>query len=863
MSKLAASISIQVLPPSAIARERSRPLGIADVFAAQLTPQGDTGDIYFPGDPRVGLTTDAAMGQAAFDYISSSLDFVVFEKDGRCRFGMAGIGIGGARSAGGFVLKAREIPVNCVMRGYNPSAAGAIEMPEGRELWRFRSMRSAGGWSQRLPDRAGASSAVYNAIQAANKTLEVVSVNQLRAHEGFAARIEWIGTHEGQTNDMGFRLWWGGKYSIVFRESLARKIVTPELNILGPKIEGQAAPNWQLLRRLDLQSGFRFEGTTIIRVMLLGGITVVSINGESWWVRLDNAYGWDAAPIRWTALGVSPAVELSRLSYLSPDTITVTETAPPTGTQSLGVVRRKFTGVVQARGDGQSPTMLTAAKGWSDGGALIAIEPVLTSHFPANSDLTYEVALQADPQGILTPLASAAAIQVDSELPAAAPTALELRPFLQSYEVTLPEPEVSQDGSGTTTAQFTCTLNRRHLTRKAPAWESTLQQFSPITVDLGWDTYDSFSGSVITSRSRVFEGYVLNPDRELTAHNNQSLRLLAHDETCRFKDPAGFIDERFAPLDVIPNFTGADLYGAQAFQFLLELQSGVAMAASINGTGNPLAFFSSGHYPLLSYGATPGYFPSVEPIAEGGFTLPPPFGRYMMEWFAQLGGFDHAVFYWGISPLNPAAGVVPIYGDYRYIVAAWDALYDEAFTLPDDAYSAGDADVIFGTASVAMKAEKNYNEVRMYGKRPTDGALASLTPALPYAIGVAELPPTDANSAVQTWRRTLSAQLDYLDKAPGLAQNLANLTLAQLRGVEPKEVTFTIPRGDTGLHWGRRIRARMERASSTKQSDGTLGINSLEEFRIKQVTHRGTIGGDTSKWFETSIVARPMTSSGV
>jgi hypothetical protein len=127
--------------------------------------------------------------------------------------------------------------------------------------------------------------------------------------------------------------------------------------------------------------------------------------------------------------------------------------------------------------------------------------------------------------------------------------------------------------------------------------------------------------------------------------------------------------------------------------------------------------------------------------------------------------------------------------------------------------------------------------------------------------GRARVAPEDANSPERSgWARTQVLQQDYIGEMTddGFAQALAQLILSEFEGIAPRDVTVTLPRGNHKLHWGMKVKPKMQRA----KSDTTIGLDGVE-LRVTGAEHEWNwSGGDALQAFVSVLTCRTLSGNG-
>ena len=69
----------------------------------------------------------------------------------------------------------------------------------------------------------------------------------------------------------------------------------------------------------------------------------------------------------------------------------------------------------------------------------------------------------------------------------------------------------------------------------------------------------------------------------------------------------------------------------------MRIAQGETEAARFNGNGEPRRFLENDHPALIStLGDNAGLFPLSQPMAQNGFTFPPPFQQGPLDWVKTL-----------------------------------------------------------------------------------------------------------------------------------------------------------------------------------------------------------------------------------
>ena len=276
--------------------------------------------------------------------------------------------------------------------------------------------------------------------------------------------------------------------------------------------------------------------------------------------------------------------------------------------------------------------------------------------------------------------------------------------------------------------------------------------------------------------------------------------LTARDYSVLLQSPAGLVDGRFAPLDMLLHEKLADgdrtLQGWEGVEYILEQAISPEVAAGL------VHQFPDGHYDLLTHRLL------LDP-PQGGFFYPPPWGQGAYQWIMQLAERDFAVFFWAAKAGEPDA-VYPHYCNYyTYLQEAPEV------TLPDAVYGLGDLDNLVVRAGWRHEPAQDFNRVLVWGAPPGQGSLGGVMPALQAFSAEARIEddsPVPEQNIADTWERTklLRGSQFWLGR---VARVVALNVLRLLRGIDQRGVDITV-RGNPYLWWGWKVRPRMNAAAS-------------------------------------------------
>ena len=361
-------------------------------------------------------------------------------------------------------------------------------------------------------------------------------------------------------------------------------------------------------------------------------------------------------------------------------------------------------------------------------------------------------------------------------------------------------------------------------------WTDFLAKYHQCKLVLGWYSDD---GGVLTVEDDwcVLDGYVWSLDHRLPGYGENVVQVEFRDPIVRLQKPAGVIDSRFGPADMILAKKVADgdpphLYGREVVEYILGVVLGAAWAALLQTSASLDG--SSYHYDMLTYKNLTG------PPFGSGFFWPPPWGQSAMDWINTIAETDYAVFFFRPNPLDPTGPPQPNYAYYWDVVA-----HGAAIELNDAVVDPEDVDLLIQEAGSRQRPEHDYNVVAVWGHIPQDqGNYRDLLPALPQISGMAWIGDSglDEQSPYKTWERTLvkeGTQFWRSGVARVVAHNLARL----LTGVDPRSVPITLARGDAQFWWGDKVRLADSVIPGNEMRD-TDFLAPADVFRVMRVRHR-------------------------
>lgn len=435
--------------------------------------------------------------------------------------------------------------------------------------------------------------------------------------------------------------------------------------------------------------------------------------------------------------------------------------------------------------------------------------------------------------GSTTPLVHAVAIRQASTTRAARHNPIDLRPALLRATEKVSDPGL-QPG-----AQWTADVER-NLLEDCPIceadgtptgqvvgdnWTSYVKKYHRVRTFVAWR--DEFGTD--TAWQQRLDGYLMSNAPSVKGVNQWPTTLELRDWIVRLQQPAGLVDGRYAPLDLLAaqiaregrtttwgrNLQaqynlGPDLYAADAIHYILEERLGTAVADSLR------VYFDASYG---TWGRRRFREAFLSPQNKGGFMWPPPFGSDDLTWIRSLAASDgEALFFVGQAPnADGSTGWAAWYGNYFDLMAS----VPDPIVLPDANYAPGDNNLLVRQVQVRDEPQVDYNVVMVYANPPQSQTdLGGLFPVLPGYSAEARIQSGSSiaeQNISNTWERTLLIEHPYLF-SPEQTSAVALSVARWLRGVNLRHIGITC-RGLPALWWGWKIQLNMSGASSDPSLD--------------------------------------------
>lgn len=480
---------------------------------------------------------------------------------------------------------------------------------------------------------------------------------------------------------------------------------------------------------------------------------------------------------------------------------------------------------------------------------------------PARPTTLWDKLYHANWHASRSPLLQAVSLSYNSSYQSvAAAGAIDLRAAIEDADTTTCDPGISPVRS------FSCRVNH-DLLPKCRAynsggvdigeigddWHDYVGKHKPITVYAGWQDDETYGWGTNTwaqvmatgaylKELLMFGGYQTewNPRAEEYGANVGSIRA-----TCplmRLTKPAGLVDERYAPLDVLlaeKCKAGAhwdSLKGIDAIEYILQQTLG---PTDINYYPYPSTWHGLMSYELLT-----------SPPQGPKFFFPPPFGSDALSWIRQICSKDFSVFFYD-RDYNAGTGAwtwIPHYGNYWFFVAN-GATYSVA-----DAVHVAPWTPIYGLGEIAPheRGEHDINRTVVWAPQPGAPDTGGLFPVFPNYMGESVLHTSSvAGQGVDdSWERTHVVRGGGI-WWPWVPQAVAYCIMLFLRNTRMRSVTMRFPRGQVGMNWGDRITVD----AAHVQSDSTVEVTG-QTFRAARISHSWKFGSTPS--YTTTADCLPM-----
>lgn len=457
-----------------------------------------------------------------------------------------------------------------------------------------------------------------------------------------------------------------------------------------------------------------------------------------------------------------------------------------------------------------------------------------------------------------TPFLHAVSLHYRSRFKRLDDTPLDISPAVLTANCTHTDPGISPGKS------FGCTVDHDILPECVRLgethavehdWTQYVGKHRQITVAAAWRNADDEPwfywpavGYVPGGAAGMFSGYISEWNPSATGTGAGTGTISARDHLMRLEQPAGLIDERYAPLDLLwyqkhrTLKRAVDLHGWEAVHYIVEQTLGPTYLRYY-----PYPAGWAGKHGLLSYAL---FFAPPEGVA---FLYPPPWGSDALSWIRQICERDFAVFFWDRRYADGKWLWMPHYGNYWAFVhnAQEYPLRDhvEVEAVPWDAATA------LQQIAPHERGQADINRILVWGQPPRMASTQTdLWPTVPIYRGEGRIEESadESQGIAATWERTKVLKGPHFGW-PGVPQAVATLILSFVHNCRLRSTTFKT-RGQPGMSWGNL--PRMD--TGGPQSDLVTELHG-ERLRVARVQHRWDFGENVG--YTTTADCMPVPAS--
>lgn len=875
-------------------------LAICDVFSGTLVPSsGDSLKFQPAVNPNPNIAGEW-YGQPGYEGNPFNLEFVRFKSDGTAIFGAKAIEDGGKEDVAGWVISPRLTMLDAKI-GDNAEELGD---PDTTNL-NFEAID--GVWKTVPAYRKYLGTAIYNTSE--GYYWEARSQGDIPKNRSLIFNVSLLGRGEddkaeqsadpnaasqpiaviswGSYGDGGhFRLIWEDGQPIGVEKELPQK--DSETN----KIRYDLPLKWQRVLSLGTDAA-KFDRTRYtILVMRLAGRLVIVLNDKAYWYlerevtppASKNSTSDKVTPID-VDWGIGP-IECKLLNARMRLEVGVIKYSLPGGQLYSGNFRRS----IRRNDIITDSTVSRAFGGWSKRssqndsiGTHVLIE---TENI--GGKFVYQCTLTASPDGIDTPFVSKVMLQRDAVYTRPAATSLNATGALQSIRISRSMP--SRENSTGTTA--TVELDMKRLKDINGNMLDYATSYRKIEIRGRWQ--DSTGSVGNAPLMPLFQGYVTAFSDSLPGFATHTRTLRCRDASCLMQAPAGFIDHRYAPLDLffaakigaaldsvnqVPNMSKAVMYGWEMVKEILRLDMGTQFVTDLQ------VVFPKGHFPLMStdedrcgYIMAQAAFGGKQAPSNNGFMFPPPYKSHLWDWVSTIAEMDSAVFFMAPPIVNFAADPmtdnrngwpVPTYGRLQYwltkgprkIWVTGDNVYPEGTFGPEKTIQ-----FLIESLDLETRADRDFNHFYAASSPPgTD--MGGIMPGLRMSEAYVR---KGRNIAAASWRRTRDIQNEMAwAGGPGQAgvDALVQVARNEIEGVKLQWPQITVS-GEPTMYPGDimdicRDLSNTNVPHSYASPAGYDGMATVRT-RIHNLEHEISLNGSAkSRRWTTKVDLRPMLADGV
>jgi hypothetical protein len=834
MLKANPDLEVIAEPRANIERRKIEAFVVADMLADLVTPTAGTAGVYVAGNS--GSSEWRGLGNGL---TLQNVGFARFRPDGEVSYQPGPI-----EGEGGFYVLPYFQPLDSAVQ--NESVQGTVWVPK------------KGDW--RMVSRATGTSGtgIYNVSD--EDEFEIETAEDWPAGAGLTFGLAFNGqSRSGGPGDFRQRI--GTDLSFRLRHGAIATLERESFNEDGD-------PEWNVVRSFDQLGPINLHGGRYnVRFHTIAGRLVWSINGRSLWLQDTGGpdergelkgrdWYWAAAPLQTSIKNARVRLELGTMS-----TRNIT-----------GTIRRRIPRALHQ--DTRFAYSQPHGGGWQKGGSSITVEVE-----PGDDYVDYISTLTPSPDGIHSPFQQTVLLNWSPvwTTPVATPVDISRAVTAASINLAAPPDQAGTDG--------TVDLDRGSV-EKLTGGLGVIEDYCPVRIRGRWRDSSGTPGPW----HQLFKGYWYGYNRTTGGVGMKTQRVNIRDEIVRLTKPAAIVDHRFRPLGCLLldklAAAGADqnggydeqghiifgrgrnlnvsLWAGECVKEIIERQLGPGAASTMNGNGDPRRFMGPGEIPLWSSNDVIGsYLPLAEAFGqalESGnlsteIPFAPPYLDDCLGWIKRFCRDGFADFFCGRVDRN--ADPVLIFGQYleyldnAILITIPDAIgivhHEDSEGNTHDTFTLEDIDYLMDQVETETRPDKDFNRTYAVGSFP-GWQQSVLSPAM--RIGEGRLPPSDFNSDIYSWERTLDIK-NNLGAIEGGVEAIAALTLLQIAGLKKQWPRIRFP-GEGPLQVGDVIQPRM----NNPRSDSGMGIGS-RIFRSTNATHNWTMNENGRDW-KTEVMLRPL-----
>lgn len=720
-----------------------------------------------------------------------------------------------------------------------------------------------GEWETVMPARTPQEGCVHPYAAPPNKAIKIKTEKPWDENRGFVMVCDFAGTIYNHSGEGAVRLLWGDKWSLVFRGQGTKN---------RPTLERKTAKGWECVRVLrdcaPLDQTFWTSSHTV-SVHRLGGRLCIAVDGVEYAISETASRGeeqapaeatWPRAPLRISVWGAEA------MFHAAPFT---GDAATPDAKGRTSPLQASFSRKVPAPGTPPTSNLTFTAHGNGLSRQIFDV-PGANEYLPPSqfsvkslmqgtglngvsisgswSDTTVDYAVSMQCTSTTPPLLCGLVCEFAPLPSAASSSPIELRPALTSLSVDSGDPEELPD------AEASFSLSYALLEQLIPHWKLAVLPYRLVLIRAKQRATDDWT--------TLFKGFLTPDSASRGGWNDHELPLVARGPLLRLSQPAALIDERFGPLDLQMATGRSELWGAEAAQNLLRIELGEEWTYNFNGTGEPLAYFPSSHYPLLS-NEGPGFFISTLTPLSGNWRLPPPFGSDLKTWLDTLAKFDYAVWFYDHAEEAFFYGRI-----LEFVRERRKKSWGVPETAPPPEVTTTFEWPLLSSLSQSGLLERAINDVRVWGTDAKGGE--GLSPSFIMGrAGDSEALSLDPLSIAQSWRRTLLQKPEFAKEGVidnDYADDLAYNIWQGLKGRLPVKMDAEFETGFLGPRWGEILHLptgfdgpahHMPHHPDNLPKDGLS-----QDWVILRVKHNFDFSGSENR-FSTTLSARPLSAQGL